>query len=112
MHLDLVFPQHNAEEWKRHLDFIPERFNPESEYFSKVDSNKMRSPYSSTPFSHGPRSCPGKTLALVLGRTGLIHLLTHGEFEVKKEQLDNQGIGFGAGSHHELMVKVLRLNGI
>ena len=43
-------------EWVRPTEFIPERFDPESEHFSKTDSGgKSRSPYTWVPFSYGMR---------------------------------------------------------
>ena len=52
----------NANEWQRHNEFLPERFNPESELFLTPSGSK-RNPYSWIPFSAGKRICFGKTFA-------------------------------------------------
>ena len=49
---------HNMEEWKEHDKYIPERFDPKSEYFLRPDGNK-RNKYSFGPFLGGKRICPG-----------------------------------------------------
>ena len=62
--IDITTPHNNPNEWINPREFIPERFDPESKYFSKHNGDK-RNPYSYIPFSHGNRSCPGQMFALL-----------------------------------------------
>ena len=50
------------DEWKDCLEFIPERFDPHSEYYLRPDGKK-RNPLSYNPFLGGQRICLGKTFA-------------------------------------------------
>ena len=43
---------HNSKEWQRHEEFLPERFNPDSDLFLTPDGKK-RNPYSWLPFNGG-----------------------------------------------------------
>mmetsp|Transcript_28546 Transcript_28546/g.32629 ORF Transcript_28546/g.32629 Transcript_28546/m.32629 type:complete len:422 (+) Transcript_28546:174-1439(+) len=52
--LDLYSMHYNEAEWKDPFEFIPERFDPESEYFT-TPPGKARSQYSYAAFSHGVR---------------------------------------------------------
>lgn len=54
----------NTDQWKEPESFIPERFDPESEWYSRPDCGK-RSPLAFLPFSFGPRQCPGQSFALL-----------------------------------------------
>merc|ERR1712166_523719 len=58
---------HNQEQWKEPEKFIPERFDPESDY-SKTPSGEKRDPGSYMPFLTGKRSCFGKTFAEIAPR--------------------------------------------
>jgi cytochrome P450 len=53
---------HNREEWITPEKFIPERFDPESEYYLTPSGNR-RHPMSYGPFLGGKRVCLGKTFA-------------------------------------------------
>ena len=53
---------HNSSEWQRPEEYLPDRFNPESELYL-TPSGKKRNPYSFVPFSGGKRICFGKTFA-------------------------------------------------
>jgi cytochrome P450 len=51
-----LYSHYDESEWTKPFEFIPERFDPESEYFGKADSKgKARTPLSYVPFSFGPR---------------------------------------------------------
>ena len=57
--IGLIYRHFDPEEWKNPLEFKPERFDPESEYFTKPNSDKSaRSSLSYVPFSFWFRSCP------------------------------------------------------
>lgn len=56
---------HNdPEQWRQPEAFVPERFDPSSEWFLKPDGGK-RSPFAYVPFLGGSRVCLGKTFAEV-----------------------------------------------
>ena len=50
----------NSQQWVKPYEFIPERFDMDSEY-SKDADGKARSPFSWMPFGGGHRICIGKT---------------------------------------------------
>lgn len=52
----------NAKEWQRPLEFIPERFDNNSE-LSLTSDGKKRNPAAFCPFNGGNRICLGKTFA-------------------------------------------------
>ena len=52
----------NKSQWREPERFIPERFDPESEWSLKPDGKK-RHPFAFCPFSGGMRVCFGKTFA-------------------------------------------------
>jgi cytochrome P450 len=54
---------HNPDEWKEPEKFVPERFDPYSEWFL-TPSGAKRHPMSFGPFLGGHRICLGKTFAL------------------------------------------------
>ena len=53
---------HNEKEWQQHDKFIPERFDPSSEFYL-TSSGTKRHPMSYGPFLGGKRICLGKTFA-------------------------------------------------
>ena len=79
-------------------EFIPERFDPENEYYFKPNSNKKeaRDPKSYIPFSFGIRNCAGQTLAKLESRVILSRVLTTLKLDINEEQLNlkNNKIGY------------------
>lgn len=59
---------HNPRQWREPNRFIPERFDPESDYSLTPDGQK-RDPMSYLPFLGGTRICFGKTFAEVVAKT-------------------------------------------
>jgi cytochrome P450 len=53
---------HNQDEWQRHDEYLPERFDPESPLFF-TPAGKKRHPMSFGPFFGGKRICLGKTFS-------------------------------------------------
>ena len=101
MKIDIFGAHYNINEWIEPTKFIPERFDPNSEYFLKPGSTKPRNPYSHVPFSHGMRSCPGQTLALLEVKVIIAYILAHVEYDIKDEQLQKT-VGFAVGSNQDL----------
>ncbi|CAI2364968.1 unnamed protein product [Moneuplotes crassus] len=68
--------------WKDPLDFIPERFDPESPYFKLPDGEK-REPITWLAFGSGPRACSGDNYSMYFMKIGLVYFLTQFKFELK-----------------------------
>ena len=54
--ISLFGMHYNPEEWHEPLKFIPERFDPESEYYTSPSTGKSRNSLSFVPFSVGKRA--------------------------------------------------------
>ena len=87
---NMMFAHHNPNEWYNPTEFIPERFDPESDYFFKPNSREVRDPMSYIPFSLGLRNCAGQTLAKLESRVILSRILTSVEYEIDQSLLDNE----------------------
>jgi len=62
IHININALHHNPNEWISPEKYIPERFDPDSEYYL-TPSGKKRHPMSFGPFLGGKRICLGKTFA-------------------------------------------------
>lgn len=101
-----IFATHfNPEQWREPMKFIPERFDPNSEYFLTADG-KQRHPLSYCPFTFGTRTCLGKALAMMELKILIIFFLLAVKYEVDEEALNNPDVIFAMLSPHELKVKV------
>jgi cytochrome P450 len=97
----------DEDEWVNPKEFIPERFDPEHEYFSKPGSGgKTRTQYSHLPFSLGMRRCPGQSFAMLQMKVILSHFLSHYEYEVSEELLARDDVGFAMASNIPLPFKI------
>jgi cytochrome P450 len=72
--------QNNPTQWIAPERFIPERFDPHSEYYLTPDG-KRRHPMSYGPFLGGKRVCLGKTFAENIGKSILTILFTQIDFD-------------------------------
>ena len=83
---DLVYNihalHHDPDQWKNPEKFIPDRFDPNSDYFL-TPAGTPRSTFSFMPFSIGPRSCPGSLFAMLELKVFLIMMILY-----KKWRLD------------------------
>lgn len=70
--------------WKNPLEFIPERFDPESEYY-RLPNGEKRDPMSWLAFGAGPRICMGDNYSLYFVKVGLVYFLHLFEFELVEE---------------------------
>lgn len=94
INLNIYYPHFNPKEWHKPLEFIPERFNPDSEYFTKPGTKEARHPKALTPFMFGPRNCAGQTLAKLEYKVILSRLLLKTEYELTGSFAQNQNRKF------------------
>ena len=108
MGINLIIPHHNPNEWHNPTEFIPERFDPESEYFLRPNSDKKeaRSPNSYIPFSFGIRNCAGQTLAKLEFKVVLSRMISTLNIEIDPDQLKNDYAKFNIASQMHLKGKV------
>lgn len=99
---------YDEKEWQKPFEFIPERFDPESEYYAKPGGGN-RSPLTHVPFSFGSRVCAGSSFAMLELKVGIIYMLTHMDYEVSKEFLEKEGIGFAVGSEIEMDMQIQKI---
>jgi cytochrome P450 len=65
--INIAYLQNNPAQWINPDTYIPERFDPRSEYYL-TPSGKRRHPMSFGPFLGGKRICIGKTFAENIGK--------------------------------------------
>lgn len=70
---------YNPKYWIEPEKFIPERFDPHSDYYLQPDGKK-RHPLAFTPFLGGKRICTGKTFAEVISKFVVPAILGKYEF--------------------------------
>jgi len=75
---------HNPEEWQRPDEFLPDRFDPDSDLYL-TPTGKKRDPMSFIPFNGGKRVCFGKTFAEAANRIVSVMLLDKFDFEFEDE---------------------------
>lgn len=60
--------------WEDPMEFIPERFDPESKYFKLPDHSK-REPITWLAFGAGPRACMGDNFSMYFMKVGIIYFV-------------------------------------
>ncbi|CAI2365556.1 unnamed protein product [Moneuplotes crassus] len=96
---EVVGPNNDPNDWLDPHVFEPNRHNPDSEFYKKSQqAGKIANAYSKRTFGHGARACPGALLASLELKVFTAFFLTQMEYEVEKEDLENDHIGFGIGS--------------
>ena len=81
---------------------MPERFEPESEFFTKPGDGKPRGTYSYIPFSHGTRGCPGLAFATLQVRVAVGFVCAKLDCEVDPELMQKEGVGFAVRSGFDM----------
>lgn len=78
---------HRSEsQWKSPNEFRPERFDPQSKWFLKPDgTQRLHTAFS--PFSIGPRSCPGQFIAMLQMKILLILFIKLDMFKLDLSQI-------------------------
>ncbi|CAI2366076.1 unnamed protein product [Moneuplotes crassus] len=105
--IDLSTCHFDKNKWLDEYEFIPERHDFESEYYKRAKQTGIKPDvYSRRTFSHGMRSCPGQSFAMLEMKVAIAYLVTHLDIQFDEEQLNNKDIGFGLGSHFIPLVTV------
>jgi len=68
--------------WENPLEFIPERFDPESPHF-KLPGGGKREPITWMPFGAGPRACMGDNFSMYFVKVALVYFMHLFEFELQ-----------------------------
>lgn len=101
------FLHFNPETWHRPMEFLPERWNPESPLFKIPGTDKRRTGIVMAPFSIGPRSCMGQPLAMVVLKVALIAIFKYVDFDLVPELANRTDpIAFSIGSKSTCKIKV------
>lgn len=101
-------PAVDKSQWHKPAEFIPERFDPLSEYFYRPNSdNKPRNPRSWVPFSSGIRTCPGKVLTTFETKIVIARMVSRIEYEINEDLLQNDKLQFNIHSQHQVIGKLL-----
>lgn len=104
--ISLTGTHYDPKLWLDPLEFVPERFDPESKYFKAPSTGKARDPLAYTPFSTGLRACPGQTMARLVQRVALPYFLSTLDYEVDKDLLENDKALFNNTSQYLLKFTV------
>ena len=98
-----VYGSHwNPLQWREPESFIPERFDPESEWSKRPDNGKIHQ-HSFMPFSIGPRACPGRALGMMQLKVIVIFFVYHMDWLISQDQIEKDQI-FTIQSHDQLQV--------
>ena len=98
---------YSEDHWLEPRKFVPERFDTDSDFFKESQKQgKVFNSYSRRSFGLGPRKCPGESFALLAFKAMVAYLTTMMEFDIDKELLESDSVGFALGSHQKLMMNV------
>lgn len=100
--INILYTHHNPEIYKEPLEFVPDRFDPNSELFTKTIKSWL-------PFSFGMRNCLGQTLAKLESKVIISRILTKLDFEVDAEIIKNNYTRFGMHSVSKLMCTIKKV---
>mmetsp|Transcript_22259 Transcript_22259/g.19774 ORF Transcript_22259/g.19774 Transcript_22259/m.19774 type:complete len:337 (-) Transcript_22259:40-1050(-) len=108
--IDLITSHFDESNWFEPLSFRPERHDPESDFYKMSKTAGVTSDvYSRRTFSHGLRSCPGMSFATLEMKVIIAYLVSFYDIQFSEQDLQNEGIGFGFGSHFEPKVKISKV---
>jgi len=92
--------------WQEPMKFIPERFDPESDYYYKPGNKKeTRDPTCFIPFSYGMRKCPGQILAMMELKVLIAKFILSVDYDIDQQQLENEYARFAMLSNFKLKLK-------
>ena len=105
MSISLAGLHYNKKEWQKPLEFIPERFDPDSKYF-KTPEGQSRDPLSFVPFSYGARKCPGQVLAMLELKIFVSNFILSVDYSVDPDLLANDFARLSNYSNFKLKIKL------
>mmetsp|Transcript_15391 Transcript_15391/g.20831 ORF Transcript_15391/g.20831 Transcript_15391/m.20831 type:complete len:163 (+) Transcript_15391:97-585(+) len=85
-HVNIQCIQHDPKQWREPAKFVPERFDPKSEWFKRPDGG-VRHPLAFTAFLGGKRICLGKTFVETMLRFTLPMIHYSFDFDIKDAEL-------------------------
>jgi len=106
---NLYAAQYDEKQWIEPMKFIPERFDPSSEYFL-TPNGKQRHPFAFCPFTFGTRTCPGRAIGLMEFKILLIYFMLAIDYEVDQEILDNPDVTYSIMSPFTLDMKIKKVH--
>ena len=107
LNISILYSHFNPDIYHRPLEFIPERFDPESELFFKPSNSKeKRHPKSHVPFTYGLRTCVGQSLAKLESKVLLSRFIEKVDFDINKEILENPSSRFNLADMDNLKGRI------
>ena len=106
-----VYPHHNPDYFEKPFEYIPERFDPESEYFFKPGTKEPRDPKYFVPFGVGLRNCVGQTLAKLETKVLLSRFITRIDYELDEKITANPDMKFNMLQVNALTGKITSKTG-
>lgn len=105
--IDLISSKFDETHFLNPDEYIPERFDVDSEFYKKSKKmGKTPEAYSVRAFSVGNRACPGQSLAMLESKVMLAFFVSFMNWKFTQEDLDNTGFGFGIGTDFHPKVEV------
>jgi len=108
MSMCFIARHYDPKVWQKPYEYIPERFDPESEYYHIPGEKKARKQMSFVAFSSAIRKCPAPTFAYLELKVLLGYFLSRFEYKVAKDLLDNDHVRYGILSHFPLNVTITK----
>ena len=109
--ISTYYPHYNPDYFEKPFEYIPERFDPQSEYFFKPGTKEPRDPKCYVPFGVGLRNCAGQTLAKLETKVLLSRLITRIDYELDEEIASNPDMKFNMMQPDILKGKITRIKG-
>ncbi|CAI2365544.1 unnamed protein product [Moneuplotes crassus] len=109
--LNIASQHYNPKIWHNPLEFIPERFDPESELYYIPGTEDPRPVTSFIPFSFGKRKCAGDNYAMTALKVFVAYILIRVEFKIESKILSNQDYILGLDAESSLKVTITKKYG-
>ena len=84
---------YNPRIWHFPREFLPERFDPSSSYYTVPGTSRNRSPSSFMPFSFGKRKCPAENYAMTALKALVAYFVVRTEYVVENVQDEGYFVG-------------------
>lgn len=107
--MTLAANHYNPEQWVEPEKFIPERFDPNHDYFMKPGTSDARDSTSFIPFSWNMRKCPGQLYAILELKLMVAYLVCRADYEVIPEIMTDYSRYFGIEADQVLPGKITKI---